>query len=165
MRWIALDSPARLAALAHAQSVVTAMMHTWAIRPRDLRRNLLRFEYALEKFGITMRERGATGHGLRHEVLKEVCQLIAGEASPAQGGGPVAPELDRVCTRAAWSHRATAWTAARLASQPLRPSRRNSGHGAKGRLQSLRDSRRMRRSNSLACRPVWHGPPVSDRAA
>lgn len=61
------------------------MMHTWAIRPVISEGTLRRFEYVLEKFGITMRERGATWHGLRHEVLKEVCQLIAGEASPAQG--------------------------------------------------------------------------------
>ena len=110
MRWIALDSPARPAALAHAQSVVNghdAHMGDPARDLRRLRRNPTAIRVPLEKFGITMRERGATWHGLRHEVLKEVCQLIAGEASPAQGGGPVAPELDRVCTRAAWSsHRA-----------------------------------------------------------
>ena len=103
MRWIALDSPARLAALAHAQSVVNGHDAHMGDPARYLRRNLRQFKYVLEKFGIAMRERGATGHGLRHEVLNEVCQLIAVEASPAQGGGPVAPELDRVGTRAASS--------------------------------------------------------------
>ncbi len=99
------------------------MMHTWAIRPVISEGSLRRFVYVLEKFGITMRERGATGHGLRHEVLKEVCQLIAGEASPAQGGGPVAPELDRVCTRAAWiSHRARLKFSGSAVSAASRPS-------------------------------------------
>lgn len=95
VRWIALDSPARLAALAHAQSVVTGHDAHMGDPARDLRKNLRRFDYVLEKFGITLRERGVTGHGLRHEVLNEVYQAITGEASPVQGGGSVAPELDR----------------------------------------------------------------------
>ena len=100
VRWIALDSAARLAALAYAQSVVSSRDAHMGDPARDLRRNLRRFDYVLEKFGITLRERGATGHGLRHEVLNRVYQQIAGEASPAQGGGPVAPELDRVARQA-----------------------------------------------------------------
>lgn len=100
VRWIAIDSPVRLAALVHAQGVVSSRDAHMGDPARDLRRNLRRFDYVLEKFGITLRERGATGHGLRHEVLNEVYQLIAGEASPVQGGGPVAPELDRVAREA-----------------------------------------------------------------
>jgi site-specific recombinase XerC len=100
VRWIALDSPARLAAVAHAQGVVSSRDAHMGDPARDLRRNLRRFDYVLEKFGITLRERGATGHGLRHEVLNQVYQQIAGEASPVQGGGPVAPELDRVARQA-----------------------------------------------------------------
>jgi site-specific recombinase XerC len=95
VRWIALDSPTRLAALAHAQGVVSGRDAHMGDPARDLRKNLRRFDYVLEKFGITLRERGATGHGLRHEVLNEVYRAITSEASPVQGGGPVAPELDR----------------------------------------------------------------------
>jgi integrase len=96
VRWIALDSPARLAALTHAQGVVSGHDAHMGDPARDLRKNLRRFDYVLEKFGITLRDRGATGHGLRHEVLNEVYQEVTGEASPVQGGGAVAPELNRV---------------------------------------------------------------------
>jgi hypothetical protein len=62
---------------------------------RDLKRNLRRFDYVLEKFGITLRKRGATGHGLRHERLNDAYEGIAGVPSPVRGGGPVSSELDR----------------------------------------------------------------------
>ena len=100
VRWIALDSPARLAAVAHAQSVVSGSDAHMGDPARDLKRNLRRFDYVLEKFGITLRERGATGHGLRHEVLNEVYRQVSGEASPVQGGGPVPPALDRTARQA-----------------------------------------------------------------
>lgn len=103
VRWIALDSPARLAALTHAQGVVSGHDAHMGDPARDLRKNLRRFDYVLEKFGITLRERGVTGHGLRHEVLHELYQEITGEASPVQGGGSVTPDLDRVA-REAVSH-------------------------------------------------------------
>ena len=100
VRWIALDSPARLAALAVAQGVVGGHDAHMGDPARDLRKNLRRFDYVLEKFGITLRERGATGHGLRHEVLNEVYQAVTGEASPVRGGGAVSPALDRVARHA-----------------------------------------------------------------
>jgi hypothetical protein len=62
---------------------------------RDLKRNLRRLDYVLEKFGITLRQRGATGHGLRHEVLNDAYEDVTGVPSPVRGGGPVSPELDR----------------------------------------------------------------------
>lgn len=62
---------------------------------RDLKRNLRRLDYVLEKFGITLRKRGATGHGLRHEVLNDAYEDVAGVPSPVRGGGPVSPEQDR----------------------------------------------------------------------
>ena len=71
VRWIPLDSPARLAAVEFAQGEVDSRDAHMGDPTRDLKRNLRRFDYVLEKFGITLRERGATGHGLRHEVLKE----------------------------------------------------------------------------------------------
>jgi hypothetical protein len=33
---------------------------------RDLKRNLRRFDYVMEKFGITFAQLGVTAHGLRH---------------------------------------------------------------------------------------------------
>jgi hypothetical protein len=53
----------------------------------------------MEKFGITLRERGATGHGLRHEVLMETYTGLTGALPPVRGGGPVAPEGDIAARR------------------------------------------------------------------
>lgn len=96
VRWIPLDSPAHLAALEFAQGVVDGRDAHMGDPHRDLKRNLRRLDYVLEKFGITLRKRGATGHGLRHEVLNDAYEDVAGVPSPVRGGGPVSPELDRV---------------------------------------------------------------------
>ncbi len=100
VRWIPLDRPVRLAALAFAQGVVSSRDAHMGDPERDLRKNLRRFDYVLEKFGVTLRERGATGHGLRHEVLNGVYQEVTSEASPVRGGGAVLPEVDRVARQA-----------------------------------------------------------------
>jgi len=95
VRWIPLDSPVHLAALEFAQGVVDSRDAHMGDPRRDLKRNLRRLDYVLEKFGITLRKRGATGHGLRHEVLNDAYEDITGVPSPVRGGGPVSPELDR----------------------------------------------------------------------
>ena len=95
VRWIPLDSPAHLAALEFAQGVVDGRDAHMGDPRRDLKRNLRRLDYVLEKFGITLRKRGATGHGLRHEVLNDAYEDITGVPSPVRGGGPVSPELDK----------------------------------------------------------------------
>ncbi|HMU18023.1 MAG TPA: integrase domain-containing protein, partial [Thauera aminoaromatica] len=95
VRWIPLDSPVHLAALEFAQGVVDSRDAHMGDPRRDLKRNLRRLDYVLEKFGITLRQRGATGHGLRHEVLNDAYEDITGVPSPVRGGGPVSPELDR----------------------------------------------------------------------
>lgn len=95
VRWIPLDSPAHRAALEFAQGVVDGRDAHMGDPRRDLKRNLRRLDYVLEKFGITLRKRGATGHGLRHEVLNDAYEDVAGVPSPVRGGGPVSPELDR----------------------------------------------------------------------
>ncbi len=95
VRWIPLDSLVHLAALEFAQGVVDGRDAHMGDPRRDLKRNLRRLDYVLEKFGITLRKRGATGHGLRHEVLNDAYEDITGVLSPVRGGGPVSPELDR----------------------------------------------------------------------
>ena len=89
VRWIPLDSPVHLAALEFAQGVVDSRDAHMGDPRRDLKRNLRRLDYVLEKFGITLRKRGATGHGLRHEVLNDAYEDITGVPSPVRGGGPV----------------------------------------------------------------------------
>jgi len=95
VRWVPLASPVQQAALELAQRVVAGRDAHMGAPDRDLKRNLRRFDYVLEKFGITLRERGATGHGLRHERLNDAYEGITGVPSPVRGGGPVSPELDR----------------------------------------------------------------------
>ena len=99
VRWLPLDSPARVAAVAFAQDQAGSRDAHMGDPTRDLKRNLRRFDYVMEKFGITLRERGATGHGLRHEVLMETYTGLTGALPPVRGGGPVAPEGDIAARR------------------------------------------------------------------
>jgi site-specific recombinase XerC len=95
VRWVPVTVPARLAALEAAQQVVSSRDAHMGAPERDLKRNLRRLDYVLEKFGITLRERGITGHGLRHEELNDKYEGVAGVPSPVRGGGPVSAALDR----------------------------------------------------------------------
>jgi site-specific recombinase XerC len=100
VRWLPLDSPARLAAVEFAQSQASSQDAHMGDPARDLKRNLRRFDYVLEKFGVTLRERGATAHGLRHEVLIDAYTAISGAMPPVRGGGPVPQDVDDAARRA-----------------------------------------------------------------
>jgi len=95
VRHIPLDSPERLAAVAFAQGVVSSQDAHMGNPAHDLRQNLRHFDYVLTKFGITVRERGVTAHGLRHEVLIGHYEALVGIPPPVRGGQMVPPELDR----------------------------------------------------------------------
>ena len=95
VRWVPLVTPVQHAALEYAQQVVGSRDAHMGAPDRDLKRNLRRLDYVLEKFGITKRERGATGHGLRHERLGDEYEDLTGVPPPVRGGGPVSPDLDR----------------------------------------------------------------------
>jgi len=99
VRWLAVDSPARVAAVAFAQDQVSSQDAHMGDPARNLKRNLRRFDYVMEKFGITLRERGATGHGLRHEVLMETYTGLTGVRPPVRGGGSVSAEADMAARR------------------------------------------------------------------
>ncbi len=100
VRWLPLDSPARVAAVEFAQSQASSRDAHMGDPARDLKKNLRRFDYVLEKFGVTLRERGATAHGLRHEVLIDAYAAISGAMPPVRGGGPVSRDLDDSARRA-----------------------------------------------------------------
>ena len=95
VRHIPLDSSERLAAVAFAQGVVSSQDAHMGNPAHDLRKNLRHFDYVLTKFGITVRERGVTAHGLRHEVLIGHYEALVGTPPPVRGGQMVPPELDR----------------------------------------------------------------------
>ena len=100
VRFIPLDSPARLAAVDLAQGLVCNRDAYLGDPANDLKQNLRRFDYVLEKFGITFRELGVTAHGLRHEALIQFFGDQTGQLPPVRGGGPLPPDLDRAARRA-----------------------------------------------------------------
>lgn len=99
LRHVPLDSPEREAAVAFAQAQVGSQDAHMGDPGHDLRRNLRRFDYVLSKFGITVRDWGVTGHGLRHEVLIAHYEALAGCPPPVRGGGVVPREVDRAARR------------------------------------------------------------------
>ncbi|HEY0183302.1 MAG TPA: integrase domain-containing protein [Rhodopila sp.] len=93
-RFIPLDTPERMAALAHAQQIAGDQDAHMGNPARDLKYNLHRFSHVLEQFGITSRALGVTAHGLRHEALIDHYRQIAGKDPPVRGGG-ASGEFDR----------------------------------------------------------------------
>jgi site-specific recombinase XerC len=105
VRWVPLTTPAQRAAIELARSLVTSRDAHMGDPALSLKRNLRRLDYALEKFGITRRQAGTTGHGLRHGNLNDLYAELAGVPSPARGGGSVDADADRAA-RLAVSERA-----------------------------------------------------------
>ncbi|WP_051243244.1 integrase domain-containing protein [Azohydromonas australica] len=95
MRLIPLDSPLRLSAMARAEAVAEHADAHLGNPSLDLKQNLRRFNNVLARFGLTWRERGATGHGLRHEAAHSAFEAVTGEPPPVRGGGPLAPDAER----------------------------------------------------------------------
>ncbi|MDO8778240.1 MAG: phage integrase N-terminal domain-containing protein [Burkholderiaceae bacterium] len=100
VRFIPLDSPARLAAVVLAQGLVCSQDAYLGDPVNDLKKNLRRFDYVLEKFGITFRELGVTAHGLRHEALIEHFEALTGQPPPVRGSGDLPAEVDQAARQA-----------------------------------------------------------------
>ncbi len=105
VRWVPLETDGQRAAVALARSLVRSLDAHMGDPALNLKRNLRRLDYALEKFGITKRQAGVTGHGLRHGNLNTLYEDVAGVPSPVRGGGSVAADVDRAA-RLAVSERA-----------------------------------------------------------
>lgn len=105
VRWVPLETDGQRAAVALARSLVASRDAHMGDPALNLKRNLRRLDYALEKFGITKRQTGVTGHGLRHGNLNNLYEGVAGAPSPVRGGGSVAVDVDRAA-RLAVSERA-----------------------------------------------------------
>lgn len=95
VRFVPLDSHDRLAAVDLAQGLVCNRESYLGDPANDLKKNLRRFDYVLEKFGITFRELGVTAHGLRHEALIEHFEALTGQPPPVRGSGDLPPEVDQ----------------------------------------------------------------------
>jgi site-specific recombinase XerC len=105
VRWVPLTTPAQRAAIETARSLATSRDAHMGDPALSLKRNLRRLDYALEKFGITRRQAGTTGHGLRHGNLNDLYEELAGAPSPVRGGESVDADADRAA-RLAVSERA-----------------------------------------------------------
>jgi len=105
VRWVPLCTPGQRATIELARSLVTSRDAHLGDPALPLKRNLRRLDYALEKFGITRRKAGTTGHGLRHGNLNDFYEELAGQPSPVRGGGSVDADVDRAA-RLAVSERA-----------------------------------------------------------
>ncbi len=105
VRWVPLETDGQRSAVAQARSLATGRDAHMGDPALDLKRNLRRLDYALEKFGITKRLAGTTGHGLRHGNLNDLYEDVTGVPSPVRGGGSVSAEVDRAA-RLAVSERA-----------------------------------------------------------
>ncbi len=93
-RFLPVTSPRQQAALAFAQGVAGGAHAHLGSPDRDLKQNLNRFSYVVRRFGLSLKERGATAHGLRHEVFVEVWVDATGTAPPVRGGTPPPKELE-----------------------------------------------------------------------
>ncbi|WP_235578313.1 phage integrase N-terminal domain-containing protein [Pseudorhodoferax sp. Leaf267] len=100
VRWIAIDADAQRLALAQARTLVTGQDASMGDPARTLRQNLRRLMYVLEKFGITRRAAGTTGHGLRHGHVNDLYEQIGGVPSPVRGGPVLPPVQDRAARKA-----------------------------------------------------------------
>ena len=92
-RFVALDTPQRIAAIAHAQALVTAADGHMGQPSYTLEQALRRFNYVLEKFGVTQKALGVTAHGLRHEVLIAQYEALTGHPAPVRGGGKLPDDI------------------------------------------------------------------------
>lgn len=104
-RWVAVRTAEQRAAVELARSLVTGQDAHMGDPARSLKRNLRRLNYVLEKFGVTKRVSGTTGHGLRHGHLNDMYEEVAGVPSPVRGGGLAPLDVDRAA-RLAVSKRA-----------------------------------------------------------
>lgn len=93
-RFVPLSTPLRIAAIEYAQAVAAGPEAHMGDPTNDLKRNLRRFDYVLQKFGITARELGVTAHGLRHEALIDEFVAHSGQQPPVRGGGNLTPDAE-----------------------------------------------------------------------
>jgi hypothetical protein len=85
-RFVPIETQMQHEALAFAQQVAAMAKAHLSDPSRTLKQNLNHFSYMLRVFGLSLAERGATGHGLRHEVLVDVWRRQTGTEPPVRDG-------------------------------------------------------------------------------
>jgi len=94
-RFVALDTPEKLAAIEHAKSVVVARDGHMGHPSHNLKQAMARFGYVMRKVGVTKKKSGVTSHGLQHEGLIDEYEKLTGHAAPVRGGAKLSKEIDR----------------------------------------------------------------------
>lgn len=94
-RFVALDTPEKLAAIEHAKTVVVTRDGHMGNPSHSLKQAMARFGSVVRKFGVTKKRLGVTSHGLRHEVLIDQFEKLTGHAAPVRGGAKLPTEIDK----------------------------------------------------------------------
>lgn len=93
-RAVPITTEEQWAALRRAQALVAPGQPLG--RPgKSLQANLSWMDRVLRRIGITAKESGVTGHGLRHQRCNDEYERITGEPSPVRGGKAVDRDLDK----------------------------------------------------------------------
>ena len=93
-RFVALDTPEKLAAIEHAKTVVVTLDGHMGHPSHNLEQAMARFGYVMRKFGVTKKKLGITSHGLRHEGLIDDYEKLTGHAAPIRGGAKLPKTID-----------------------------------------------------------------------
>lgn len=83
-RVVMLETAGQRALLDFAKSRVKSINEHIGHPDLTLEKALRRFNYVLEKFGITQRGLGVTAHGLRHQFLNDLYEKLTGAPSPVR---------------------------------------------------------------------------------
>lgn len=94
-RLVVVETAEQRAILDFAKSKVSHVNEHIGHPDLSLEQAIRRFNYVLERFGVTKRGLGVTSHGLRHQHLNDLYEKVAGVPSPVRSGS-VTGELDRL---------------------------------------------------------------------
>lgn len=88
LRFVPLDSNARRLAIEHAQRLAQHPNDHMGRPGHTLKQSLRRFDYVMDKVGVTQAELGITAHGGRHQFANDRYVEWTGDQSPVRGGVP-----------------------------------------------------------------------------
>ena len=88
LRFVPLDSDVRRLAIEHAQRLAPHTNDHMGRPGHTLKQSLRRFDYVMEKVGVTQAELGITAHGGRHQFANDMYIELTGVHSPVRGGVP-----------------------------------------------------------------------------
>ncbi len=88
LRFVPLESNTQRLAIEHAQRLVPHPNDHMGRPGHTLKQSLRRFDYVMDKVGVTQAELGITAHGGRHQFANDRYVEWTGEQSPVRGGVP-----------------------------------------------------------------------------